>query len=151
MPPADGLREELKAVLELTTRVDERIKMISSRQQDMGERLNRFVDEHNELSGRVPFFEDRLDSIEDLARRLMERVTLIDVRGSQLSATTATRVDALTDRIRQIEDRLDKNAAIAAGWWGTLGRIGQMIVHAVWVIIVCYLLWRLGLNPTPLP
>jgi polyhydroxyalkanoate synthesis regulator phasin len=140
------LQHELKLVLELTARVDERVKLIVEKQSEVTQRLNNFIDSHNALASRVVTLEATSDltnakDIKDRYESIFQKVTRLEASDT---ASLKEKVDDLEKRVLKIEDH-------HAGWWSKARYIFDLTVKTAWTILVCYLLYRLGLNTPPIP
>lgn len=144
---AEGMQIELKKLLDLTTRVDERVKLIVERQQEMHSRLNQFAADHHELTTRVSIVESNAEDLETLDQ-LRQRVTMLEAHGSE---PVNKQVNELEDEVDIIEDRVKKLEDHHEGMWGKINKLLGLLVHGVWIIVVCYLLYKMGINTPPLP
>jgi len=150
------LVNDIKLVLDITSRVDERVKMIAEGQQQMNIRLNHFIDEHNALAARVTVLESKniskmaesVQGVEEKITKMVIRVETLETLGSPLyqriiEENRITIID-LKNRINNLEEHkqnvLDKIRRV-------LGFVGQ----AIFTILVCYILYKLGINSPPIP
>jgi chromosome segregation ATPase len=159
----DNIRSELKLVLDMTTRVDERIKLIVERQQEMNNRLNSFMATLNDLGSKVHVLESiNFNELSNKQDALYERIVILETGGFNSFKELTQMVNAelksiklellkltteeteLTHRVESIEDRNES-------WWGKIRKITDMGLHGIWVLIVCYLLMKLGLQTSPIP
>ncbi len=165
----DELRGELKQVLDLTTRVDERVKLIAERQAEMNARLNHIIEAHNDLTSRVRVLESGrgnqkviIEKVDELA----DRILLVESTGSpylreRMKDTESEIKNIIKERIQllnesskellSINQRLVDIEQRHKGFWAKIKHFWGMIIHGVWVIIVCWLLYKFGLNTPPLP
>ncbi len=147
---------DLKLVLDITSRVDERVKMIAEGQSELTQRLNKFIDEHNSLAVRVKLIEtfagDKL--ITDVSEirmgldRIKSRTDLIESIGA---APMREKMDTLAKSFDDMRVRLEQMELSHNSVSEKFKHIGGLIVQGIWVIIVCYVLFRLGINSPPLP
>lgn len=121
----------IKAMFDMTARVDERVKILVEKQHDVEHRLEGISTSQMELTTKVGILETRNDK------------------------GYATRVDStlgtLQNEMKQIELRLitvEKSATSSEAKWKM---IFDFIYKSVWVILVCYLLYKLNLAPPALP
>lgn len=127
MSEQSSLVNDIKLVLDITSRVDERVKIIAESQQQMNTRLNHFIDEHNTLASRVTVLESKnINKIYDTVQDLEEKVV-----------TLKSRIGNLEEHKQSI---LDKSKQI-------LGFVYQ----AIFIIAVCYILYKLGISSPPIP
>lgn len=153
----DDLRSELKLVLDMTTRVDERLKIICEKQQEANTRLNQLVDSHIDITSRVRVLEahNELSADLDEADEIKQRLTVIEAKGSpafiEFEREMQTFLDKVTGHLNNLDQRLRRLEEAQEGWWGRVGKLTQLGVQAVWVVLVCYVLYRLGLSSPPIP
>lgn len=144
---AEGIQVEMKKLLDLTTRVDERVKLIVERQQEMNDRLNKYASDHNELSTRVSIIESDTEALDTLDN-LRHRITMLEAHGPDALRKA---VDELEDQLYIVDERVKKLQDYHEGLWGKVNKFFGMIIHAIWIIVVCYLLYKMGINTPPIP
>lgn len=126
--------ESIKAVFDLTARVDERVKMMTERQVNL---------------------ENRIDNTSKLQSDLVTKVGILEVRnGSELKELILKAEDKLSNLnklIQNLELRMqmvEKSAKSTESKWKT---IFDFVYKTIWVIIVCWILFKLNLQTPPLP
>lgn len=146
------LVEEIKQIIDITSRVDERVKMIAESQHQINNRLNHFIDEHNSLVSRVHVIESKnghktQELITTLDEKLMKsatRIEILETVGSQKSQKIAGEFDLLKIRVKELEDHRQG-----------LSDRAKTIINYIWqgafLIIMGYVLYRLGLPTPPVP
>jgi DNA anti-recombination protein RmuC len=127
MSSPNNLTEDLKLVLDITSRLDERAKIIADGQQKIDNRLDHFANDYNNLVSKVRVLESKnigkiIDDLKDLEERISR------MRG---------RVEKLEDHKEGITDKLK----LASSY----------IFQGSFIILVCYILYRLGLSTPPMP
>jgi len=158
------ISNELKLVLEMTARVDERVKQVIEKQSDMTTRLNSFIDSHNALASRVTVLEashngNGIGVLRNKYEMLFEKVTALEHETSEKDIEEMQdtlqechgKVETLQDdhdkldlRIQRVED--DHSSAWAKGKF-----VFDLLVKAGWAIFVGYLLYKLGLSSPHTP
>lgn len=121
---------DIKTVLDITSRMDERVKIIQSGQSETHNQLNK-------LAG------DLVD--------LAERVTVIESRNGHKTETLEEKVEIAKDRLNLFELRIIRLEDHKQNWLTTVKQYSGLVIQGVWVIVVCYLLYKLGINTPPLP
>jgi len=124
----------IKAMFDMTARVDERVKMLVDKQNNVEHRLETICTSQMELTTKVGILETRN------GHEVKQHVAKVD-----------SSIDALEGELRQVELRLmavEKTASSSEAKWKM---ILDFVYKAVWVILVCYLLYKLNLTPPPLP
>lgn len=112
--------ESIKDLHDLTTRVDERVKHLIERQADMEQKMNRI----DELSERMAVLESKSGAIDHMSMTIsqIEQVNMLDDR----------RIAALETSNQTLQSRWQK--------------ITSFILQLIWVIVACYVLFKLGLS-----
>jgi hypothetical protein len=152
----DDMRADMKLVLDMTTRVDERLKSICEKQQEVNSRLNQFSDTLSDMMSRVRVLEAGHDlyTLDDMDR-VRDRLTMIEAKGSpafiQDQKETEGLIAGLTTHITNVDRRLSRIEESNQGFWGRVNKFTQMVTHGIWVIVVCYLLLRLNLTIPAIP
>jgi chromosome segregation ATPase len=152
------LLNDVKQVLDISSRVDERVKLIQVNQAELNSRFNALVDDFNNLSARVMVIESRnggkSHEIEEKIGKLHSRVDKIDVNTEAFRQSLGSIKKLDKEESIKIHDMIRRIYMLehdSEGWQGKIKQWGGLVVQGIWVIIVCYLLLKLGLNPAPLP
>jgi DNA repair exonuclease SbcCD ATPase subunit len=163
MPDQETLRE-IKRVLELTSRVDERVKMIAESHKEMADRLERFIEHHNTLAERVTKIEsstwtgdeveERIEEVEEDQSAITLRVATVESNAPYALKIVDQSLEALnklTDRVAKVELDQHDNTKKLKTWSDWLGWGGDFLFKLAWIVIAAYLLLRLGLGGTNIP
>jgi predicted nucleic acid-binding Zn-ribbon protein len=124
----------IKAMFDVTARIDERVKMLVEKQHEVERRLDGISTSQMTLTTKVGILENRN------GKDLKDQIARVD-----------SSVEGARDEIKQMQMRLitvEKSATSSEHKWKS---IFDFIYKAVWVILVCYLLFKLNLTPPPLP
>lgn len=163
---ADGifrkdLQTEIKLVLEMTARIDERVKLIIEKQSEMTHRLNGFIDSHNALLNRVTIIETKngngIHEIKNKVDAIIERIVKVESEGENVDRVEVMIGECrdIMDEIRRelvnVEKRVHKMEESSAGMWSKMKFVIDLVAKGIWVIIVCWLLYKFGLNSPPIP
>lgn len=162
MSQSSDLLQEIKIILDITSRVDERVKLIQSNQQDLNHRVNDFLSEFNELSSRVSVIESKsggnLHLLEQTINEMKIKIENIDIGGTKSSYKTQEELDDLEsdisdikNRIAKIDEKVGRLQDHKNSWEDKANKYFNFITQGVWVIIVCYVLYKLGLQSPPIP
>ena len=149
---SNKLVEEIKQIIDITSRVDERVKMIAEAQYQINNRLNHFIDEHNSLVARVHVIESKnghktqelITVLDEKLMRNASRIEILETVGSQKSQKVAGEFDLLKIRVKELEDHKQGLSDRAKA---VLGYVWQ----AIFLIAMGYVLYRLGLPTPPVP
>jgi len=116
--------DNIQKLFDLSTRIDERVKSIQNKQQDMNSRIDAVVASYNELNQAVAILKSSADSsnIEECKRQIVD----------------------IDKRLTNIEHRSE---GMENRWTG----IFKFIVQIIWLVVGAWILFKLGLAPPPLP
>lgn len=157
------LQSEIKLVLEMTARVDERVKLVVEKQAEMTHRLNGFIDSHNALLNRVSVIEAKngngIHDVKGKVDTMVERLVKLEADHSsghfeRIEKTVAECRDIMDDMRRElvaVEKRVHKMEEASIGMWSKTKFVLDLVAKGIWVIIVCWLLYKFGLNTPPIP
>lgn len=139
------ITSSIKTVYEMVARIDERVKMIAENQNELSKRIDKTSDSlidldhsHLDLGGRIHVIEERgsVGMSQYLREELHEYNSTIDKMD--------TRMHNLETRIAIVEQVSNKSEH---KW----SMIFDFIYKSIWVIVVCYVLLKLNLNPPAIP
>jgi hypothetical protein len=163
MPDQEMLRE-IKRVLELTSRIDERVSTIAESHEKMGERFDRFLEQHAVLVERVTRLEGttwtgaqieaRLKDIKDEQVRTVNRVTAVEAHSPYALKIVDQSLEALnklTDRVRILEEEAKATGTTVKTWQGWVSWFGDWCFKVAWIVIAAYILARIGLGGVSIP
>lgn len=117
--------ESIKNLFQLTTRVDERVEMLMSKQDASQIKMDTQLDKMAELVGRVIVLESTSHQGEDIAD--------------------------LGEKLHSMELRLQAMEISSGKTEGRWKGIVAFAVQLVWVIVAAYLLYRLGIQAPAVP
>lgn len=121
---ADRLTESINAIVELTTRVDERVQLIMKQQKELEDKIrnqNEFV---SDLNTKVKILE--INAITDEIKEINEHLHKIDLR------------------LQTLENSNNSNESR----WKT---IFGFAIQLIWVILAAFLLYKLGISAPAVP
>jgi chromosome segregation ATPase len=118
--------ENIQKLFDLTTRIDERVKIIQSNQEEINHRVRECTDDYKEI---------------------LERTVKLEATcGMKLNEENTN-----SDQIVGIDKRivhLEHNSQGAENRWN---RIFTFAIQLVWVVLASWVLYKLHLNPPNLP
>ena len=129
------LRKYIDGLSDLTARVEERVKISLEKLNTIDRKLDTLTAQQNKLDTKVHIIES--NPIGDDIRRMSER--LMD---DMLNTRESLR--EFEHRLSQVESMTTKTEA---RWKGVF----DSIYRGLWVIIVCWALYKLDLSTPPLP
>lgn len=151
---------EIKRVVEVTSRIDERVKNISDSYAKIAERFDRFLDQHNNLVERVnkienttwtgSKIEDRLNDINETHNNLNIRIASVENHipySLKIVDQSLKALNNLEERISKVEKESTQIKGLA-GWFGW---ILEWVFKVSLIIVVAYILALLGLGGVNMP
>ena len=157
--PSNDLMNDIKTVLDISSRVDERVKMIQASQVELSSRMHQMAADLVSVGSRVTVLESKNgnriheveDELNDVARRV-DRMDHVGTEGSRSFTDSAGKLLAeLKDQGRSLAARIQVLESGNDGWQSKFTFYWNLAIRGVWVVIVCYILFKLGLNTPPLP
>jgi DNA repair ATPase RecN len=163
MPDQEILRE-IKRVLELTSRIDERVHSIVESHSKMADRFDKFIDQHSLLVERVvrlegntwsgEKIENHLNLIQEEHKKTMNRIITIESGtpyALKIVDQSLEALNKLTDRVRKVEDEQQNQGKTVSSWQGWLSWFGDWCFKFAWIVIAAYILSRIGLGGVSIP
>ena len=124
----------IQAVLELTARVDERVKLLMDKQTHI---------------------DAKLESLSMSQMNLFTKVSVLETKdGKELKNALVSLDNEVKEAIKEIhaiDMRLHGVEQVATRTENKWQMVFDFVYKTVWVILVCYLLVKLNLQPPPLP
>lgn len=117
----------IKAIFDMTTRLDERIKMLLEKQHDTDNKISNIFSSQADLNTKVSVLE------------------------TSNGPANQKKTDDIFQKLAQLETRLsnvEKSATNTEAKWKA---IFDFVYKTIWVVVVCYLLYLLNLSTPPLP
>lgn len=121
--------ENIQKLFDLSTRIDERVKSIQSKQEQIENRIEGVQQQQVTMMQKVAVLEAKKDSSEDLRDMIEE--------------TQGALVD-LDKRLARLENEHDRHN----DRWG---KIASFVIQMVWVILAAYLLTKFNLQAPAVP
>jgi len=118
--------QSIKSIFDLTSRIDERVKLIMRKQDQMEEKLDERLANIHELEGRLRLVESNKEDIEK-------------------------EVESLRDTVHNMELGLQAVEIQTEGHEGKWKTIISFAVQIAWVILAAYLLMKLGIQAPAVP
>jgi len=126
--------QSIKAVFDLTARVDERVKMLVEKQTQIDSKIEALALQHTDLVTKVGILESRNE------KEFKDQLTRFE-----------DDIKEASDDLKEFDQRLyhvERSTSTSENRWKS---VYQFIRDTIWVVIVCYLLYKLNLTPPPLP
>lgn len=128
-------------MLELTVRLDEKLVSIKEAQQDSVNKLADAIRHVNAVDSRVTILESKNGG---KYHELLAMIHVMDKKMSQTDVQIKMELDSLRMMINSLEK--EKKSSI-----NIVGKFVGLLVQAAWVVTVCYILFKLGINSSPIP
>lgn len=146
--------DEIKQVIDITSRVDERMKIIAESQQQLNIRLNHFVDEHNALVTKVQVLDsrtgvklsDNVASLDEKYLRLIARLEVLETMGSHKEQKFTEDVN---NTFHDLKNRMKELESHKQGTSEKVKQILGFVYQGMFIVIIAYLLYKLGLSNPP--
>ncbi len=163
MPDQEMLRE-IKRVLDLTSRVDERLKNIAESHEKMADRFDKFMEHHTALTERVAKLEsstwtgekieNRIGLVEDEQKKITNRLISVETTAPYALKIVDQSLEALnklSDRVSKMEVEQKTTAGTVQTWQSWLAWFGDWCFKVAWIVIAAYILARIGLGGINIP
>lgn len=123
--------ENIQRLFDLSTRIDERVKSIQQKQEDLDDAISSVISEHNGLMRKLAVLESHNSepAIAALGQRLHE---------------TKKELDAIDRRLINVEHATSTNQ----DRWG---KISSFVIQLIWIVIAAWVLFKLNLNAPAVP
>ena len=126
--------QSIKAIFDLTARIDERVKMLLEQHAVVNKKLDGQAVQDNEMATRISVLENRNGKV------------------------TEKEINRLGEELNELEIKVDEmgEGVIEAKRWTMISQSRwkmafDFLYKMVYAIVVAYLLYRLNFNPTILP
>jgi chromosome segregation ATPase len=121
--------DNIQKLFDLSTRIDERVKVIQERQ----ERLERDMQSFNQTQGTV-----------------LQKLAVLDHKGEG-DKNHERKIDDLQVAVNQIERKIDKLEGEQGNSNDRWNKIAGFVIQLVWVILAAYMLTKLNLQAPAVP
>jgi hypothetical protein len=119
--------ENIQKLFELSTRIDERVKSIQVKQVEQ---------------------DARLEALNKLYNEAVQRIVVLESRNN---STVVTDVASHSNKLNDIDKRLTALEHTSKGNESRWTTIWGLLIQLCWVIVVGFVLYKLGLNQPPAP
>lgn len=121
--------ENIQKLCELTTRIDERVKAVQFKQEQLDKRIDYTIQKHSELMQKIAVLESRDEDISAIY---------------EMAGSCSKSINELDKRISKIENEAGK---YNERWKG----VATFVVQLIWVLLAAYLLTKLNLQAPAVP
>lgn len=132
--------DDIKKVLDISCRLEERVKTVQENQQEINDRFQELSNQFTTITSKVAVIEskngDKLHTVENLIKELEIRINKLEI----------TNVEKLTKLIIDMDKRVftleERNNSIL----NKFKFYSRLIIDGAWGILVCYVVYKLGIN-----
>lgn len=125
--------ENIQKLFDLSTRIDERVKAIRDKQDDLDERLSDISKVHHEV---------------------MQKIAVLESKDGGVGAVSA-KLEENHKEVKRDLIEIDKRLALVEGKTNTSqdrwNKIFTFAIQIIWVILAAYLLMKLGIQAPAVP
>lgn len=113
--------EKLQALIDVTTRIDERLNSIKNKQNEMDLKLEDLLNKHNAL---------------------LERIIRLEARDNN---------EEVVEDIKTLDERVSSIEYVSGNFETKWKAFSGYVVQLIWIVIACWVLMKLNLTTPPLP
>lgn len=127
----EQVNNSIKSIIELTTRIDERVQLMMRKQDGLEEKLEDHIEFLNEL---------KID------------LKLLDSKSGRTLQEEVSRISKEINEIKNKLDNVEKNSNNVSNDWKSITK-GTLtfVVQIIWVVIAAYILYKLGIQSPAVP
>ena len=133
----EGLRTSIQEVLELASRLDERMNLCLENQRTMHARFERFQDWAQKNS--------------DQQNELAQRVSVLESKNGNKYSKLEEEVQTLREKLITTTHKITQLELGQQNYQSTVKTYTEMVLRIVWTVITAYVLVRMGLSNGPIP
>ena len=148
----------MKMIHDVTSRIDERVKILVSNLEDTNTRFEKILDNQALLYNRVSLLESRdYSSIKNDLTNLSERLIAIETHGSiplreelkSLQKENSVILSELNKEINQINVKMESVNLKSIASETKMNKIFDFVMKTVWTLLAGYLLYKFGWQSPP--
>ena len=125
--------ENIQKLFDLSTRIDERVKAIRDKQDDLDDRLSEISKTHHEV---------------------MQKIAVLEYKDGGIGAVSV-KLDEVQKEVKNELIEIDKRLALVESKTNTSqdrwNKIFTFAIQIIWVILAAYLLMKLGIQAPNVP
>lgn len=127
----EQVNNSIKSIIELTTRIDERVQLVMRKQDGLEEKLENHIEFLNEL---------KID------------LKLLDSKSGRTLQEEVSRISKEINEIKNKLDNVEKDSNNVNNNWKSVAK-GTLtfVVQIIWVVIAAYILYKLGIQSPAVP
>lgn len=119
--------DNIQKLFDLSTRIDERVKAIQNKQEQLDRRIDTVIEQHVEV---------------------LKKIAVLESKGGEGYGDS---IDDVKDELHELDKRLVKVEGSAVNSGERWKSITSFIVQLVWVILAAYLLTKMNLQAPAVP
>ena len=125
--------ENIQKLFDLSTRIDERVKAIRDKQDDLDDRLSEIIKTHHEVMQKIAVLESKDGGI-----------GAVSVKLDEVQREVKSELIEIDKRLALVESKTNTNQ----DRWN---KIFTFAIQIIWVILAAYLLMKLGIQAPDVP
>lgn len=127
----EQVNNSIKAIIELTTRIDERVQLMMKKQETFEGKIENHIEYLNEL---------KID------------LKLLDSKSGRTLQEEVLRISKEISEIKSKIDNLEKDSFNMGNNWKNIAKgVLSFVVQIIWVVIAAYILYKLGIQSPAIP
>lgn len=144
----NNVNESIKSVFDLTSRIDERVKMLVERQGDLEQQLDKAIDNQQQILNRVTVLESRdvtsvVASSKTDIHDIKQRIAIMENSGSKQD------IEDIKKKIHLLDLRVESINMRTANQESRWAKLFDLVFKLTIMLIGGYLLFRFGWQAPP--
>lgn len=136
------IAESVAKLFEITTRVDERVKICIDKNKEIEIKVENV---HRELS-------QRINNNTELNLALRENLAILNSKNIDYKLENIkSDIDLVNEEILFLKNRISNTEKASEGFENKWNAIVKFIVQIIWLVVGAWILFKLGLGPPSLP
>lgn len=134
----EQVNNSIKSIIELTTRIDERVQLMMKKQSILEGKIEYYTDSLNELKIDIKLLDSKSGiTLQNEVHKCSEKINQIQSKLSNLE----NKLDNLEKDSSEMEN----------DWKNILKGVLSFVVQIIWVVMAAYILYKLGIQSPAVP
>lgn len=140
--------DSIKMVFDLTSRIDERVKMLIAQQKEADQKIEKVYQKNNDLMSRIVVLESKdTQSVRGDLQSLQQRVAIME--SSEKGKEIKKDIDSIERKLRELELKTQTLSMRTDSSESKWAKIIDFVIKLGWAVLAAYILYKLGL-PEPM-
>jgi len=144
----NSVNESIKSVFDLTSRIDERVKMLVERQGDLEQQLDKAIDNQQQILNRVTVLESK-DATSVVASNKIDIHDIKQKIAIMENSSSKEDIEDIKQKIHLLDLRVESINMRTSNQEGRWARLFDLIFKLTIMLIGGYLLFRFGWQTLP--